>query len=357
MYCMEIMEKRTLWTSDLNVSKICLGTMTRWRQNTEAQAHEQLNYAFDQAGINFLDTAEIYPIAPTQQTQWFTESYIGTRLAKRSDRKDIIIATKVVGRGFDYMRNSEGFTPSWIRTAVAWSLARLQTDYIDLYQLHWPQRNAQLRGKLDWDARSFQPQNHDEQNMIDTLKTLKEFVDVGTIRYIWLSNETPWGTMKFLQLARQLNLPVVQTMQNAYNLVRRELDIGLSEVCMYENISVLPYSPLAWGILTGKYQNGVRPEWARYSTRWKDRMPQYQQERVFAATEKYIQLADTLWISPTQLALAWVNDRPFTGSNIIGATSMDQLKECISSADITLDLATLERIDQIHGEFFNPSCF
>lgn len=351
------MEKRILWTSDLSVTKICLWTMTRGHQNTEAQAHEQLDYAIDQAGINFIDTAEIYAIPPMKETQWTTETFIGNWLAKRSDRKELIIATKVVGRWFEYMRGGGGFTPEWIRTAVQWSLSRLQTDYIDLYQLHRPQRNAQLRGKMNRDARGFQPNTHDEQNIIDTLKTLKEFLDKGVIRYIGLSNETPWGVMKFKQLAKELGLPIIQTVQNAYNLVRREFDINLSEVCMHENISLLAYSPLAWGILTGKYQHWAKPEWARYTTRGKSRMPQYVQERVFSATEKYILVASKLWISAAQIAIAWVNDRPFTGSNIIWATSMKQLKECISSADITLDQVTLEHIDQIHSEFFNPACF
>lgn len=321
--------------------------MTWGHQNAEEEAHAQMDYAVDH-GINFFDTAEIYAIPPQKETQWSTEEYIGNWFAKTLKRKDIVLASKVVGPGFEYMRGSSGFTDTWIKEAIYWSLKRLQTDYIDLYQLHWPQRTVPLWWKLNYSDEMWKENNHHEELMLQTLQTLKELQKEWLIRHFWISNETARWTMKYA-------LPRVQSIQNAYSILRREFETGLSEICLQEEIAFLPYSPLAWGITTGKYQNGAKPAWARYSTWWEKRMPYYTKQKCFDAMDKYIELAQSLGLTPTQLSLARVNDRAFVTSNIIGATSMEQLKENIWSADISLSQETYKKIDEIFTEFPNPA--
>lgn len=355
------MQKKQLGNTDIMVSKICLGTMVWGAQNNQWEAHEQLDYGVAN-GINFIDTAEMYAIPPNPKTQWLTESYVWNWLDARKNRSDIILATKITGSmtnnwGIAHVRNGEWVTPSGIITAIEWSLERLKTDYIDLYQLHWPQRKVQMWGKMNYDESMIEEKKIVEENIFETLKTLDALVKSGKIKHIGLSNETPWGTMKFLEIAKKNNFPVPQTIQNAYNLIRREYDSALAEISTYEWIGSLPYSPLAGGILTGKYQNGVMPEGCRYTLWGKDRMPQNYNERTLATTAEYIKLADSLWISVTQLALAWVNDRSFVNSNIIGTTSVEQLKECISSANIILSEETRAEIDKIYTKFPNPCTF
>ncbi len=355
------MQKNRLGNTDIMVSKICLGTMVWWAQNTEMEAHEQMDYGAAH-GINFLDTAELYAVPPRPETQWLTEKYVGTWMQSRKNRSDIILATKVTGSmknngGVAHVRDGEWVTPSGIITALEWSLERLQTDYIDLYQLHWPQRKVQMWGKMNFDESMIEEKKVVEEEIFQVLKTLDTLVKAGKIRHIGLSNETPWGAMKFLEIAKKNNLPVAQTIQNAYNLIRREYDSALAEISTYEWIGSLPYSPLAGWILTGKYQNGALPEGCRYTLWGKDRMPQNYNDRTLAATAEYMKLAESLWISVTQLALAWGNDRSFVNSNIIGTTSVEQLKECISSADITLSAETRAEIDTIYTKHPNPCTF
>lgn len=352
------MHYRTLWSTNLKVSKICLGTMTRGHQNTERDAHNQLDYALEQ-GVNFIDTAEIYAIPPRPKTQGLTEQYIWTRLQKTWNRDKIILATKVTWawERVAHIRNGEWFTSHGIQQAVEGSLKRLQTDYIDLYQLHRPQRTVPVRGRQNYADDMRDPNNRYEEHMLEILQTLQNLQQTGKIRHIWISNETPRGTMKYIQLAKTYNLPCIVSIQNAYSLLRREFEIGLAEICLQEKIACLPYSPLAGGILTGKYQNGAAPANARYTTRWKKRMPYYAKEKSYQAVDKYTTLAKELWISVTQLSLAWANDRNFVTSNIIWATSIAQLRENISSADISLSKNVYQRIDDIWREDKNPATF
>ena len=355
------MQKKQLGNTDIMVSKICLWTMVWGAQNNEQEAHEQLDYAVAH-WINFIDTAEMYAIPPDPKTCGLTETYVWNWLEKRWNRKDIILATKVTGSTKNngwvaHVRNGEWITPSGIVTAIEWSLWRLKTDYIDLYQLHWPQRAIQIWWKMNFDEAMIEEKKEVEENIFETLKTLEKLQKEGKIRHIGLSNETPWWAMKFLEIANKNNFPEIQTIQNAYNLIRREYDSSLAEFSTYEWVGLLSYSPLAWWILTGKYQNGALPDGCRYTIWWKDRMPQNYNERTLSATSEYIRLADSLWISVTQLALAWANDRSFVNSNIIGTTSVEQLKECISSADIILSEDSRKKIDSIYTKFPNPCTF
>lgn len=347
------MEKRKLGKSNLNVTKICLGTMTWGYQNSESDAHNQLDYALAQ-GINFIDTAEIYAVPPSEKTYGLTETYIGTYLRKNPQiRKDLIIASKIAGPGVSYIRNGEGFSPVRnIEQAVEGSLKRLQTDYIDLYQLHWTQRMTPRFGILDY----YKKWLSEDDKLAETLGALGKLKAKGLIREIGLSNEHPWGVMHCLRLhERDSQLPRVQTIQNVYSLVSRIADIALSEVLVREKVSLLPYSPLAGGLLSGKYQNGQRPEGARFSTWGSDRMTRYLNSRTDQAINDYVKLAKKYSLSPTQMALAFANDRIFTGSNIIGATTMVQLKECIASESITLNEEILTEIEKIHAKNPNPS--
>lgn len=355
------MEKRKLGNTNIEVSKICLGTMNWGYQNTEEEAHQQLDYGISH-GINFIDTAEMYAVPPDPKTQWLTESYVGNWMQSRKNRSDLIIATKITwstkNNGWvGHVRDGEWITPSGIITAIEGSLTRLKTDYIDLYQLHWPQRKVQIWGKMNYNESMIEEKNAVEENIYETLKTLEKLRQEGKIRHIGLSNETPWGVMKFLEIAKKHNLPEVQTVQNAYNLIRREYESGLAEISTYEGIGSLPYSPLAWWILTGKYQDGALPEGCRYTLWWRDRMPQNFNDRTLEATAEYMKLAQKLWITVTQLALAFVNDRSFVDSNIIGTTSVEQLRECLSSAEVILDKETRTKIDEIYTKIPNPCTF
>lgn len=341
-----------LGNTGIKVSKICLGTMTWGQQNTEAEAHEQLNYALSQ-GINFIDTAELYAIPINKNTQGLTEKYIGTWL-KNQKREELVLASKAAGpnpNALQHIRDGKGFSgKGFIEEAVNGSLKRLQTDYIDLYQLHWPERPTNFFGSLGY--------THVSDDAITdfkyVLEELKKQVDAGKIRYIGLSNETPWGLMQYLKLADEFELPRVISNQDAYSLINRKFEVGMAEMAIRENCKLLAYSPLGGGLLSGKYLGGNQPEGARY-TNWPNYFTRYGHENTVKATQKYADLAKENGWSLTQMALAFVNSRDFLISNIIGATTMQQLKENIDSINCTLNEEILNEIEKIHLEFPNPA--
>jgi len=323
--------------------------MTWGEQNTEAEAHQQLDCAVDH-GVNFIDTAEMYPIPPRVGSQGLTESYIGSWLKNRADRNKLVIATKVTGpgRNMDYMRGGPRLTAEHIYKAVDDSLQRLQTDYIDLYQLHWPDRNTNFFGKL-----GYRHQEHEEATpILETLEALDELIQQNKVRYIGVSNETPWGVMSYLRLRDQYQLPVIQTIQNPYNLLNRSFEVGLAEISMREKIGLLAYSPLGFGTLTGKYLNGQQPENAR-CTRFKHYL-RYASESAVKAATAYVELARDNGLEPAQMTLAWVNSRPFTTSTIIGATSMQQLEINLGSIYVELSDEVVEGIEAIQRKISNP---
>lgn len=342
------MQYRPLGTTGVDVSTICLGTMTWGEQNSEAEAHEQLSYAVDQ-GVNFIDTAEMYPVPPKADTMGLTEQYIGTWLKARQDRDQLILASKIAGPGLDHCRDGASrHTPDQIREAVDGSLRRLQTDYIDLYQLHWPARSANYFGKL-----GYRPKDNDIMTPIeDTLEALDKLVDAGKIRWIGLSNETPWGVMKFLQIASDRGWPRVQTVQNPYSLLNRTYEVGLAEVSHREQCGLLAYSPLGFGMLSGKYLDDQWPEDARLTLY--ERFQRYLNDGGKTATAEYVAIARERGLDPAQMALAWVNTRPFLTSNIIGATTMEQLRSNIASIDVTLDEDTIKALEDVQARMPNP---
>ena len=348
------MERRRLGRTDLTVPVICLGTMTWGQQNTEAEGHEQLDYAFAH-GIDFLDTAEMYAIPPKPETQGRTEEIIGTWLKARGNRSKVIVATKVAGRSdMGWMRDAG--TPArlikaHVDEAVAKSLKRLQTDYIDLYQVHWPERRVPNFGSNPMIWRD-PGRDADEAPIEATLEALEAHVRAGRIRHLGLSNETAWGTMKWLAAADKAGAPRVQSIQNAYSLVNRIFEVNLAEVAAREDVGLLAYSPLAQGYLTGKYRAGALPEGARKTLF--NRLQRYEKPGADEAFEAYFALAAELGVSPPVLALAFVNTRPFLTSNIIGATTMAQLKENLSSLDFAITPEIEAAIDAIHLKFANP---
>jgi aryl-alcohol dehydrogenase-like predicted oxidoreductase len=345
------MEYTKLGQTDIEVSRICLGTMTWGEQNTEAEAHEQLDYAVS-AGINFIDTAEMYPVAPRKETQGLTESYIGTWLSKRQDRDKLIIATKVCAQAdwTGYMRDGKPrLDKKNIHAALDSSLKRLQTEYIDLYQTHWPERDTNYFGKLGY----YHAPDKDGVPIEETLGVLDDLVKTGKIRAVGISNETAWGCAEYLRVANEQDLTRIVTIQNPYNFLNRTFEIGLSEFAHRENVGLLAYSPLAFGALSGKYLNGARPEGTRLVLF--DRFTRYTNPQANAATEAYIALANENGLDPSQMALAYVNSRPFLTSNIIGATSMEQLKTDIESINIKLSKDIIRAIEAIHEKIPNPS--
>ncbi len=339
----------TIDHSDLKVSKICLGTMTWGQQNTETDGHQQMSYAIDQ-GVNFFDTAEMYSIPPKAETYGSTEKIIGSWFKKTGLRDKVILATKIAGKaGFTSHIRDDVFSKRALRQAVEDSLGRLSTDYIDLYQLHWPERNTNYFGKRGY--------NHDhseswEDNFNEILSSLGELITEGKIRYIGLSNETPWGVMRYLNESQKNGLPRMVSVQNPYSLLNRSYETGLAEISMREKIGLLAYSPLAFGVLSGKYLNG-KPENARLTLF--PHYTRYDNVQVRKATERYVTLARQLDLSPAQMALAFVNTRAFVKSNIIGATTMDQLKENISSISVSLDDEVINKINEIHDTLPDPA--
>jgi aryl-alcohol dehydrogenase-like predicted oxidoreductase len=345
------MEYRRLGRTDLNVSLICLGTMTWGQQNTEAEGHAQMDYALDQ-GINFFDTAELYSTPPKPETQGSTERIIGSWFKSRANRDKVILASKVVGRSDSTWYRDDGskaeLSRAQIEEAVNKSLKRLGTDYIDLYQIHWPDR------PMPWGSNPtvFRHQEGNSHPIAETVEIMTDLVKAGKIRHFGLSNESAWGTMTFLKHADAKGHARVQSVQNAYNLLNRTYEVALAEVTMHENVSLLAYSPLAQGYLTGKYLDGARPAGAR--TTLFGRGQRYENPTAEAAIRKYLALAREFGLDPAQMALAFVNSRPFVTSNIIGATSLEQLKTDIASVNVTITPDLEKRIDAIHVEHCNP---
>ncbi len=346
------MEYRELGRTGVNVSALTLGTMTFGEQNTEAEGHAQMDYAVD-SGINIFDAAEIYPIPPKPETQGRTEEVIGTWLAARKNRDKVLIATKVAGRSttIDWLRDKPATlsrqSPAQILEAVDKSLARLKTDYIDLYQLHWPDRPMRIFEGLEYVRLP-----GDAHPIHDILSTLGKLVADGKVRFIGLSNETPWGVMTFLRLAEQHGLPRPVSIQNAFNLVNRSFEVGLSEIFYQEQVSLLAYSPLGQGYLTGKYENGALPPGSRKTLF--DRLGRYEKGNGPRAVSAYVALAKKHGLDPAQMAIRYAVSRPFVTSCIIGATSMAQLESDIEAINITLSDDVLEDIDQIHLDYPNP---
>jgi aryl-alcohol dehydrogenase-like predicted oxidoreductase len=349
------MEYRTLGDTDVKVSLIGLGTMTWGEQNTEREAHEQIDYALDQ-GVTLIDTAEMYPVPPRAETQGSTERYIGTWLAQHPGARDrIVLATKIAGpaRQPHNPRHIRGegnqFDRKNLTEALNDSLKRLQTDYVDLYQLHWPDRSTMTfgRGAYPWIDDSY------TVPIEETLSVLADFVKAGKVRHVGVSNETPWGVAQFLRASEKLGLPRIVSIQNPYSLVNRTFEGGLSEFTHHEGIGLLAYSPLAFGWLSGKYEGGARPEGARI-TKF-ERFQRYSKPQAVAATSRYVALAKEHALTPAQFALAFVNSRPFVMSNLVGATSMAQLKENIASVKVKLTPEALAQIDALHELQPNPA--
>ncbi|MCL4133376.1 UNVERIFIED_CONTAM: hypothetical protein GTU68_000907 [Idotea baltica] len=344
------MKYTTLPHTDIKVSKICLGTMTWGEQNTEAEGHEQMDYALEK-GVNFFDVAELYPVPANKETYGRTEEIIGTWFKKTDNRDKVVLASKIAGPGAytEHIRNT-GFSKSAISEAIDNSLKRLQTDYIDVYQLHWPERPVNVFG-----VRNF-PYEHTtkwEDNFAETLETLNAFIKQGKIRNIGLSNETPWGTMRYLEESKSKNLPRMITIQNAYSLLHRLFETGLSEVALRENIGLLAYSPMAFGVLSGKYLNGKLPKDSRVNL-----FPvykRYSSPEAEKAVIEYSKIAKKHGLSLAQMSLAFVNQLPFVTSNIIGASKMTQLKENIDSINVELSREIIDDINEVHNRIPNPA--
>lgn len=340
----------TLPNTNIEVSKICLGTMTFGEQNTEAEGHAQMDFAIDK-GINFFDTAEMYSVPGRKETYGSTEKIIGTWFKKSGNRDKVILASKIAGPnpGLAYIRENMDFSPASIALSIEKSLTRLQTDYIDLYQLHWPERKANFFGQ-----RVFKIQDDGWQDNIHAvLETLETFIKQGKINHIGISNETPWGMMRYLEESKYHNLPRIKTIQNPYSLLSRLFENGSSEVCMRENVGLLAYSPLAFGVLSGKFLTGESHPKARITL-----FPQfsrYNSVQCAQATKLYQEVAHKNGLSLTQMALAFVNQQLFVTSNIIGATNLEQLEENINSIDVTLSNEIISDINAIHNTIPDPA--
>lgn len=344
------MKYTTLPNTDIKVSKICLGTMTFGEQNTEAEGHAQMDYALDK-GVNFFDTAEMYSVPGRKETYGSTEKIIGTWFKKSGKREEIVLASKIAGPnpGLSYIRENMDFSPASIALSLEKSLTRLQTDYIDLYQLHWPERKTNFFGQ-----RGFKVQ-HDawEDNIQSVLETLEGFIKAGKIKHIGLSNETPWGIMRFLEESKYQNLPKIKTVQNPYSLLNRLFENASAEICIRENVGLLAYSPMAFGVLSGKFLSGeshpnarvkLFPQFARYNS-----------AQCTEATRLYQEVAHKNGLTLAQMALAFVTQQAFVTSNIIGATTMEQLKENIATIDIVLSDEILMEINAVQAIIPDPA--
>ena len=344
------MKFRKLGTTDIDVSLICLGTMTWGTQNTEKDAFEQMDYAVSQ-GINFFDTAEIYSVPPTSDSYGKTEVMIGNWFEKRKNRDKIILASKVAGPGCDWIRGGgNNFDEKKIGEAIDDSLKRLKTDYIDLYQLHWPERSTNFFGRRDY---LFNNKEGNWNSFESILESLKKYIKSGKIRYIGMSNETPYGLSRYLEISKNKGAPRMMTVQNPYNLVNRTYEIGMSEISIREKCGLLVYYPLAAGGLSGKYRNGKMPKDSRMALfkGWERHL----NPLAMKAYDKYFKLAKDYNLTMVQLAQSFVNSRPFVTSNIIGATTMDQLKENVESINIEFTDEMMERVNEIHNNNPNPS--
>ena len=335
----------------MQVSALCLGTMTFGEQNTQDDAHQQLDRAFAH-GVNFIDTAEMYAIPPCAETQGLTEAHIGSWIAAGNVPRDqIILATKVAGPGefMSYLRNGPRLNAAHIEAAIDDSLRRLCTDYIDLYQVHWPERRTNFFGALGY-------QHTEDEGAVpieETCAALARLVDAGKVRYIGVSNESPWGVLEYLRLAREHDMPRIISIQNPYNLLNRTFEVGLAEIAIRERCELLAYSPLAFGRLSGKYPDHADDS-ARLN-RWPEWFTRYNSAPALEATQRYVTLARAHGLSPASMALAFIRQQPFVASVIIGATTMAQLEEDLGSADQVLDSALLEEIEAIHEALPNPS--
>ncbi|MCG9791773.1 NADP(H)-dependent aldo-keto reductase [Flavobacterium algicola] len=337
--------------TDIKVSEVCLGTMTFGQQNTEAEGHGQMDFALDN-GVNFFDTAEMYSVPAHKETYGSTEKIIGSWFKKSGKREKVVLASKIAGpnANFGYMREKLDFSPASLHHALDNSLKRLQTDYIDLYQLHWPERKTNVFGQHGYKVQD----DAWEDNIHEVLMTLDGFVKSGKIKTIGLSNENPWGLMRFLEESKYHNLPRVATVQNPYSLLNRQFEVGSAEICHRENIGLLPYSPLGFGVLTGKFLNGIEkhpkarlnlfPQYNRYSS-----------EQSVAATRMYNEIAIKNGLSLTQMSLAFINQQSYVTSTIIGATSIPQLKENIEAFTIKLSDEILKEIDEVQAIYPNPA--
>lgn len=344
------MKYTTLPNTDVKVSKICLGTMTFGQQNTEAEGHSQLDFAFEK-GINFIDTAEMYSVPARQETYGSTEKIIGTWFKKSGKRDEVVLASKIAGPNplFTYMRDKNDFSPASIKFALDQSLKRLQTDYIDLYQLHWPERKTNTFGQ-----RGFKIIEEGwEDNIQQVLETLQGFIQEGKIKNIGVSNETPWGMMRFLEESKKHNLPRISTIQNPYSVVNRSFEVGMSEICYRENVGLLAYSPMAFGVLSGKFLTGeshpnarinLFPQFARYNS-----------ENTREATRLYNEIAKDFGLTLTELALAFIEKQPFVTSTIIGATNLQQLEQNINTINVSLSEEIMVEVEKVQNAFPNPA--
>lgn len=344
------MKYTTLPGTDIKVSKICLGTMTFGNQNTESESFDQMDLALEK-GVNFFDTAELYPVPANAKTQGETERIMGNWFHKTGNRSKVILATKAAGPGTytAHIRDNISFNKKNITEALDNSLKRLKTDYVDLYQLHWPERMTNFFGQRGY---FHNPKDPWVENFEEALETLDELIKAGKIRQIGISNEAPWGLMRFIELSKK-GLPKTITIQNPYSLLTRVFEIGNSEICLRENVGLLAYSPLGFGRLTGKYRGGHNLDKARLTVF--PNMSRYNSDQSIEATERYYQISQNHGISLTQMALAYVNQQLFLTSNIIGATNLDQLQENIGSIELSLSKELLKEIESVHNQIPNPA--
>ncbi|WP_370477671.1 aldo/keto reductase [Tamlana flava] len=337
--------------TDIKVSKICLGTMTWGRQNTESEGHEQLDYALEH-GVNFIDTAEMYPVPANPETQGRTSEIIGTWFKKRKNRDKVVLASKIIGRPGSYTAHirSTGLQGNSIEEAVNAELKRLQTDYLDLYQIHWPERDTNTFGQRDYKHNA---NDEWEDNFNEVLHKFDAQIKVGKIRHIGVSNEKAWGAMRFLEESKNHNLPRMKTIQNAYSLINRIFEGDMAEVSIREELGLLAYSPMAFGVLSGKYVKGIAADNSRLNLF--PRFSRYSSEQCTEATKRYLKIAEKHNMTLAQMSLAFVNRQPFLTSNIIGATTLEQLKENIDSINVTLSDAALDQIEKVHAQIPNPA--
>ncbi len=342
------MNYKKLGNTDINVSTICLGTMTWGEQNTQSEAFEQMNYSLEN-GVNFWDTAELYAVPPKAETYGYTETIIGNWFEETKKRKDVILASKVGGPSRKYMRNGENsFTGKNLEDALHGSLKRLKTDYIDLYQLHWPERNVNNFGKLGYEHKE-----NDWNKFEDVLENLKKFIEQGKIRYVGLSNETPWGVMNYLQLAKDKSLPRMMAIQNPYSLLNRSYEVGLAEVSIRENIGCLAYSPLASGYLSGKYRNRQFPRGSRMERDF-DFWTRYRKPNMENAVDDYYKISQKYDLDMSQMSIKFCEVQDFMTSVIIGATTMEQLKTNVESVKVNLDSEVIKEINNVQKKYPNP---